>query len=652
MAVISDNAFNPLRQYIGVRLQQGVPIVDADWNELEDIRKFELRAFLKWFVGNGTPQGNDGFRVEGTALSNDFTIRSGVPAPPGGLGNLEVGLQHLGRCIVDGLDVVIQEDMNFSTQPLHTSQPGSTALAARLGVPQIQPLTPPVANGTVTAYLDVWERLVTTMEDPSLVHPGLGTESCARLKREWAVRVRNSTSAPVRGDADFITGHSYYALANIARRNGDAHVNAADVQDLREMRLVLPPETLAADVLGISMSDYRRGLGRPVVSLRAALNAMLRGDLPSTAAELLSSGPPNNLASKAVFQDASGNLWAFFTSNRSGNQNIFLRRFLAGTQVWGPDETITTDPASDSEPVGLVDSTGDVWILWNSNRGAANQNLWMKRFRVATAAWDADTNLTSSAGDNFQQVVLEDNNTNLWVFWMSMRSANKPSLWLKRYLRATNTWTPDPTVPLISSPAPAVDQLPSAAIDSSNTVYLLWQSNRNAPNDHIFWNRLDSNGNLLGPDQQVVPASPNRERDPVLLVDSRNQVWAFWRADIGGVFQIQAARFDRNASTWTLEPNLSGGTLNNFSPVAVEDNLGNVWAIWRSVRSGGQEVLVYRIFNPATATWSIERVVTPIPGDHKLSTAVSTASGAIVILWTSTTAGTSQAMYRQFFPAI
>ncbi|TEB07864.1 hypothetical protein Psch_01419 [Pelotomaculum schinkii] len=60
----SRNTFDKLKHYVGVRLQQGVPIVDADWNELEDIRKFELETFLKWFVGDGVPLGNDGFKIE------------------------------------------------------------------------------------------------------------------------------------------------------------------------------------------------------------------------------------------------------------------------------------------------------------------------------------------------------------------------------------------------------------------------------------------------------------------------------------------------------------------------------------------------------------------------------------------------------------
>src|SRR5215207_4039206 len=64
-----------MKHYVGVRLQQGVPIVDADWNELEDIRRYELQAFLKWFVGDGVPAGNDGFRIKAMSGGGVGTIR-------------------------------------------------------------------------------------------------------------------------------------------------------------------------------------------------------------------------------------------------------------------------------------------------------------------------------------------------------------------------------------------------------------------------------------------------------------------------------------------------------------------------------------------------------------------------------------------------
>src|SRR6266536_4512292 len=160
MAVMTDDTFDALRRYVGVRLQQGVPIADSDWNEIDDVHEFGLRAPTKWFVGDGVPEGTNGFRIEGTGLSNDFFIGSGIT----GMVN---GLSNIGRYLADGLNVTISADVRFTGQQLHIGQPGALALALALGVPPIQAMPAPAPNSSVTVYLDTWERLVTVKEDPS-----------------------------------------------------------------------------------------------------------------------------------------------------------------------------------------------------------------------------------------------------------------------------------------------------------------------------------------------------------------------------------------------------------------------------------------------------------------------------------------------------
>ena len=144
MAVITPNTFDALHRYVSVRLQQGVPIVDADWNEKEDIRRFEVRAFLKWFVGSGVPFGNNGFSIVGAGAANDFTIAAGITPPADGLNNV-------GRMLADGMDAMITADIQYSAQTL---PPGP-------GLLPIPALTTPAADGTMTVFLDLWEHVVT-----------------------------------------------------------------------------------------------------------------------------------------------------------------------------------------------------------------------------------------------------------------------------------------------------------------------------------------------------------------------------------------------------------------------------------------------------------------------------------------------------------
>jgi IPT/TIG domain/Family of unknown function (DUF6519) len=241
MAVISDNTFDPLKGYTGVRLQQGVPIADADWNAQVDTHKFELRSFLRWFVGDGVPWGNDGFRIAATTApasqDNNFRILSGIgPATPD-------ALNMAGRCLAGGLEAIIVDDIDFTAQPLHEDQPGAAALAAKLGVPVVARMPTPNDDHLVNVFVDVWEHLVTPADDPELVLPALGTETCARIRRAWVVRIMRSdeVGAP-------LPGHGYLDLASIRRRNGVARVEPGDVIDRRRtgMTVMLLLERLRA----------------------------------------------------------------------------------------------------------------------------------------------------------------------------------------------------------------------------------------------------------------------------------------------------------------------------------------------------------------------------------------------------------------------
>ena len=231
MGNFSRDTFDRLKHYVGVRLQQGVPIVDADWNEQEDIRKYELRAFLKWFVGDGVPLGNDGFcivSVQDYSKENDFMIRGGDGTADGA-----------GRCLVEGWEVVNESDLHYTAQPLYDND----GLAAAWEVLPLPPLTTCETHRVDVVYLDVWEREVDATEDPDhLVNPAIGLETCVRLKREWVVRVDEGS---VEGDPAawapppeiLREGHVYYPLACLDRANGDTLIE--DINDLRRTDLGL-----------------------------------------------------------------------------------------------------------------------------------------------------------------------------------------------------------------------------------------------------------------------------------------------------------------------------------------------------------------------------------------------------------------------------
>lgn len=208
--LLSGQSVNDARHYTGVRLQQGVPVLDADFNELDDIRNNEVKALLRYFIGNGVPVNNSGFEISGSGATNNFTINSGL-------------------IMVEGFLAI---------------NPGVTTYLGQPEAASLPALTTP--NGGVErfdlVYLDVWEQETgaedTLNADERIVNPYIGIETARRIERRWAVRVAENVNTLV-SVVGLDATHHYYALALLQRLSGVPAINDAMVIDQRKIGITL-----------------------------------------------------------------------------------------------------------------------------------------------------------------------------------------------------------------------------------------------------------------------------------------------------------------------------------------------------------------------------------------------------------------------------
>ena len=654
MAVITPDTFDPRQRFVSVRLQQGVPIVDADWNEKDDARRFEMRTYLKWYVGDGVPYGSDAFRIQAlpAPAANNFIIRTGVPVAPVGTTPLSTGLHHVGRCLVDGLEAIIEDEDDLRGQPLHVASAGAAATALRLGTVTIPEML--VLDGTVLAYLDVWERLARPDEFPGLVFVDIGTESCVRIRREWAVRTRLGTIVPQDGDADFEAGHSYYALATIARVAADPVVFPSQVTDLREQRLLTPPATLIEDLLGATPDRYRRGLDRPAIPLRDAVNALLKGQLPSSADQVIAPDPANDFPSRAIarWNDETYLLWH---SNRAAAVNqIFATTWTAADPTavgLNPPVQVTSAAAAELPSLALL-PTSPVPALF-----VAYQTQNDIRFRrAATPAGlpaAAETPVAAQAETEAHAVAIRTGQI-VTVFWhwngplandriryrrrlYDATWAEPAAAWLNGEtsdLSALQARLPAPTPGLMHAAANSLDRVWVAFETAANTIAVA----RLTPATSAIETFVDIQLSVAGLNQQ-----------PFVLIDEPDRVFVFWRADGG----IHEAIFDLGAATWgpaTAVPGAGGPVGANSRPVAVRDAEGGIWLLWSRLEAGQTNIWAARR-DPATGGWGLARQVTASAGSNDFAFAMM-QGGSIHLFFRSNRTGEFALLTKQIVTTI
>lgn len=211
MGNFSRDTFHPEKGYVGVRLQQGVPLVDADWNEQNDVIRQEVYDGLSAVVTSGVPRidphgGESAFRVAPGNTPNDLSFLAGSAVVAGR--SLRMPVRWTA----------------YSAQPW--TDPGR---AAHDDVAVLPPLTTPAADRSDLVYLDVWEREVGRAEDPEIVNPVIGVETAVRLKREAAVRVAEGSAALPVAPA----GHWFMPLAMLHRTAGEAMIKGLDIEERR-----------------------------------------------------------------------------------------------------------------------------------------------------------------------------------------------------------------------------------------------------------------------------------------------------------------------------------------------------------------------------------------------------------------------------------
>jgi hypothetical protein len=204
---LSRYTFNPWNDYSGVVKEQGRVDTDADWNEwLAEVSR-RIQAGTLDTVGHAVYPTTTPFAFQISASSS------------GGTNSVRIGV---GRMYVDGILV--------ENHGLLANAQWDPALAELSNTPQPPPSSPPTtwddtnsidyhqqpyniaaANdswsaGSYLAYLDVWRRPITFIEDATLVDPAIGVDTSGRVQTAWQVKLMPAPAETVTGAAGAISG--------------------------------------------------------------------------------------------------------------------------------------------------------------------------------------------------------------------------------------------------------------------------------------------------------------------------------------------------------------------------------------------------------------------------------------------------------------
>lgn len=463
-----------------------------------------------------------------------------------------------------------------------------------------------------------------------MVNPAIGIETSVRIRREWVVRVLEGyTTLP-----DPPAGHVFYKLASLGRPAGADSIAASHITDLRRTGLTLIPQQdllqITADAYGQDYTLDRNGEPGLKVSLREAVNALLRNQLPGTRIEQLSQnisqdtrqftmadsrgaiwtfyravGPgtwdirynrydpalrrwagevqlTNDSSwkfSSMELVEGSGSVWLFFSrANATGKYELTVRRYDQQTDAWGAETVLTPDVGA-IDPAAVVDSTGDVWVFWETTG-----KIWYKRYSRSASVWGANTQLsTGSVTDRTVRVVV-DRHGDLWVFWARQAGSDLYSdIYCRRYSRASSAWGAEERLSFDARN----DFLQVPVVDQAGDVWVFWNSDRAGMSDNdVYYRRFSRTGNSWGSETQLTVASGDSSVTSVLMGND-GDLWAFWNLrSASSTSSIWCSRYTTEGG-WGRPLQIATEPNNSYRPLGVLNPEGDIWVIWYSYNNNG-----------------------------------------------------------------
>jgi len=165
----------------------------------------------------------------------------------------------------------------------------------------------------------------------------------------------------------------------------------------------------------------------------------------------------------SIMQDKNGDIWVVWSSNRTGNFEIYYKMYNYTNEEWHPEEPLISNPATDRDPSITQAQDGTIWIAWTRDNDLFYKVLLENKTEVVP-----DTQLTSDE-DNPHPSITQAQDGKIWIAWES----NRPGYDIYCKIFYNESWFEEKITYFSAS-----DVMPAIMQDMNGTIWIAWTSTR------------------------------------------------------------------------------------------------------------------------------------------------------------------------------
>jgi hypothetical protein len=294
--------------------------------------------------------------------------------------------------------------------------------------------------------------------------------------------------------------------------------------------------------------------------------------------------------------DSSGNTWVVWQAGPDGSRDIYVSKLPAGASSFETAVKLTNYASDQCNPAIALDGSGKLYVVWQDNRNG-NWDIYLSIYDGTNWSTEVMVNepedpQTNPASDQINPAIAIDSQTpnQAYVVWQDDDDGSQDI-----YIANSSDGFTTPTVSQLITPNTSTsDQIePAIAVDSANTIYVVWIDNRNSPTNGTDIFGAASTSTVPWENVAVVSNSYNQTSPVIAAEEAGTILHLLWVDDTPGDTDIYYA-----TSNGLSDCPLTGSSIiddpgtNQLEPaIFVTGSTGNdlrvyaCWQDWRNVNT-------------------------------------------------------------------
>jgi hypothetical protein len=279
----------------------------------------------------------------------------------------------------------------------------------------------------------------------------------------------------------------------------------------------------------------------------------------------------------SVIQVSDGAIWIFWT-RKAENYDIFYTTSYDQGLTWSDETQLTLNSSANTGVSALQASDGTIWLVWSSDR-TGNFDIFYKTSSDLGASWSNDTQLTTYSGYDLKPSVCQLSNGDIWVVWSSDRTGSY-DIYLKTSSDNGISWSGDIRV----TNDPEKDKGPSISEIADGNVWLVWSSDRTGHFD-IYYKVYNG---VYWYSEKTLTSDTKVDSNPFVFQTLGDKIWVFWSSrepSETGEDDIYYKYSSDNGVTWSQKTQFTTDVYDDVWPCVIQTRCLTIWVVWTSDRA-------------------------------------------------------------------